>query len=342
MVWFDEGRVDDRHVLEQHDVRLRYLAESGARVRREFTYAGRPTHTAEPPSAPRAVVAVGSDARLLRAVLEPWCPVPFVAWPTHGLPGWVGALDLVVVLAPAGSDQVAAHSVAEAVRRGAQVLATCPERSVVAEHAQSRWTTQLMSSTEDSLAAAVTTLHYLHSLDLGPEVDAMQVADGLDVIARDCSPHQGIGNNPAKENAIAVAEATPLVWGGTVLAARAARRTAEALRAWTGRPALAAPAEQLLPVLESTQRRDLFADPVYDAADVAPALVIFDDGSQAAPVREERGRLLAAATDRGIRVVQLRSDASTEMGHYGELQLLGRYLAAYLALGMTEQSPLDD
>ena len=33
---------------------------------------------------PRAVVAAGPDSRLLRAVLEPWCPVPFVAWPGPG------------------------------------------------------------------------------------------------------------------------------------------------------------------------------------------------------------------------------------------------------------------
>ena len=35
----------------------------------------------------RAVIAAGPDSRLLRAVLEPWCPVPFVAWPSPALPG---------------------------------------------------------------------------------------------------------------------------------------------------------------------------------------------------------------------------------------------------------------
>ena len=33
--WFDEARLDDAGVLETVDLRLRTLAESGARVRRE-------------------------------------------------------------------------------------------------------------------------------------------------------------------------------------------------------------------------------------------------------------------------------------------------------------------
>ena len=91
-------------MLETVDLRLRTLAESGARVRREAHEAA--SATAEliargrDEARPRAVIAAGPDSRLLRAVLEPWCPVPFVAWPNPGLPGWTGSLDLVVMLAP--------------------------------------------------------------------------------------------------------------------------------------------------------------------------------------------------------------------------------------------------
>ena len=49
-------------------------------------------------------VAAGRDARLVRAVLEPVCPVPFVAWPGPGLPGWAGPLDLVIVLGGSTED----------------------------------------------------------------------------------------------------------------------------------------------------------------------------------------------------------------------------------------------
>ena len=74
------------------------------------------------------MIAAGPDSRLLRAVLEPWCPVPFVAWPNPSLPGWAGSLDLVVVLAPDGGPG-SASAVAEAVRRGCQVVVACPPSS---------------------------------------------------------------------------------------------------------------------------------------------------------------------------------------------------------------------
>ena len=105
--WFDESRLDDEGVLAAADLRLRDLAESGARVRREAVDAAAAAVEAVERSRearPRAVIAAGPDSRLLRAVLEPWCPVPFVAWPGPALPGWAGSLDLVVVLAPDGSD----------------------------------------------------------------------------------------------------------------------------------------------------------------------------------------------------------------------------------------------
>ncbi|MEZ5096644.1 MAG: hypothetical protein R2731_11305 [Nocardioides sp.] len=108
MTWFDEGRLDDARALASADLVLRSLAESGARVRREAHDADAALQEAvvraREQDRPRAVVAAGPDSRLLRAVLEPWCPVPFVAWPAAGLPGWAGGMDLVVVLAPSGTD----------------------------------------------------------------------------------------------------------------------------------------------------------------------------------------------------------------------------------------------
>src|ERR1700742_2037109 len=99
---FDDARLDDPEVLAANDGPLRRLAEAGSRVRLEAGGGGALLPTLEQESTPRAVVAAGADARLLRAVLEPWSPVPFVAWPGPSLPGWVGAMDLVVVLAPSG------------------------------------------------------------------------------------------------------------------------------------------------------------------------------------------------------------------------------------------------
>ncbi|MFC6696699.1 SIS domain-containing protein [Nocardioides daphniae] len=340
--WFDEARLDDERVLAGADPMLRTLAEAGARVRRDRVQVGdaleRAVAHAHQADRPRAVVAAGPDSRLLRAVLEPWCPVPFVAWPMPGLPGWVGSLDLVVVLAPDGSDHGSALAVTEALRRGAQVVVAAPEKSLVTEHAEGRWCHLLPIVTGDQSAAAVVMLEFLDRVDLGPRTDVEDVAGALDHVATVCSPHQDLSVNPAKLLAIALADRTPVVWGGTVLAARAARRVAESLRRATGVSAIAGDAEHLLPVLESAPLQDLFDDPLEsDSASLPPVLVVLDDGSDEPVVAEQRDRLVRAAGERRVRVETLTCDpgATSELARYASLLLQGRYAAAYLQIGLT-------
>lgn len=337
---FDDTRLDDEQALAEADHVLRPLAEAGARVRREAGTAeeaiAEAVAAAAGDSRPRAVIAAGPDSRLLRAVLEPWCPVPFVAWPGPSLPGWAGSLDLVVVLAPEGGDTGTASAVAEAVRRGCTLVVACPPHSVVADHAAGRHTTILPTSSGDQLATAVVMLEFLDRIDLGPDADAEAVAAALDQVAIECSPYKDLSSNPAKMLAIALADTVPLVWGGSVLAARAARRVAESIRRSSGRAALAADAEHLLPVITAASTRDVFADPFADNTDgdLRPALVILDDGSADASVREQRGRLTVAAQDRGVRVETVAADAGTEVARYASLLATGTYAAAYLGVGL--------
>ena len=339
--WFDESRLDDEAVLAAGDAALRALAESGARVRRESVDAAEAAAEAVARTAdndrPRAVIAAGPDSRLLRAVLEPWCPVPFVAWPAPGLPGWAGGLDLVVVLAPDGADPRTASAVAEGVRRGCQVVVACPPGSMVAEHAAGRWSTVLPTVTRDPLATAVVMLEYLDRVQLGPSADAEGVAEALDQVATSCSPHRDLAVNPAKMLAIAMADTAPLVWGGSVLAARAARRVAESIRRASGRTALAGDAEHLLPVIAATRPRDVFDDPFAGGGgERRPMLLVLDDGSEDPVVREQSGRLRAAADERGVRVETVTTDAPTEVARYASLLLSGTYAAEYLRLGIVE------
>jgi hypothetical protein len=339
--WFDESRLDDTAVLETGDSALRALAESGARVRRAGGDTAEATaeavDRAQELARPRAVIAAGPDSRLLRAVLEPSCPVPFVAWPGPALPGWAGSLDLVVVLAPDGADTGTASAVAEAVRRGCQVVVACPEPSLVAEHAAGRWTTILPTNTRDQLATAVVVLDYLDRVSLGPRTDVEEVAGALDAVAIQCSPHRDLAVNPAKMLAIALADANPLVWGGSVLAARAARRAAESIRRASGRTALAGDAEHLLPVLEAARQRDVFDDPFAEGgAELRPMLVVLDDGSEDAYVREQRGRLQAAAAARGVRVETVTTESGSEVARYASLLLSGTYATEYLRIGLVE------
>lgn len=339
--WFDESRLDDNAVLAAHDHLLRPLAESGARVRRtageaaaglaETVLAGRGTER------PRAIVAVGPGARLLRAVLEPVCPVPFVAWSATSLPGWAGSLDLVVALAPDGDDPITAGSVAEGVRRGCQVVVACPPRSRVAEHAGGRWTRFLPASSGDPLAAVTLTLEHLAAVGLGPAVEAEQVARVLDEDAIACSPHRDLSINPAKMLAISLAEATPVLWGGSVLAARAARRFAEALRRATGRTAVAGELEQLLPILENARPRTVFDDPFADPdTEPRPVLVVLSDGLESELEVSRRHELVGVANSRGVRVELLSAETGPALARFASLHLQGHYTAAYLGLAFTE------
>ena len=340
MVWFDESRLDDEVALGTADLRLRTLAESGARVRREVgdsTDAIAEAVSRVSDSRPRAVIAAGPDSRLLRAVLEPFCPVPFVAWPSPALPGWAGSLDLVVVLAPEGGDAGTALAVAEAARRGCQLVVATPRESVVAEHATGRWATLLPTSTGDQLATAVAMLSFLDQVQLGPTAEPDAVAEALDAVAIACSPHRDISINPAKMLAISLADASPLIWGGSVLAARAARRVAESIRRTSGRTALAGDAEHLLPVIEAARPRNVFADPFADdAGERRPVLVVLDDGADDPVVHDQRIRLEEAARAHDVRVEQVSSEAAGDVGRYASLLLHGTYAAEYLRLGLVD------
>jgi hypothetical protein len=340
---FDDTRLDDPDVLAAVDPSLRRLAEAGARIRTEAGESEAALLLLQQEAAPRAIVAAGADARLLRAVLEPWCPVPFVAWPGPSLPGWAGALDLVVVLAPGGGDVHAFSAVREAVRRGCSLITACPPHSLLAEHAAGRHSTILPTQTDDTLAVAVVMLEGLHSMGVGPEIDPEQVAGVLDDVAIACAPMRDISTNPAKELALALADSTPLVWGGSVLAARAARRVAEAVRRATGRPALAADAEHLHPVLAATRSRDLFADPLSEdgAVPLRPGLLVLDDGTEESSIREQRGWLSSTAEARDVHVQTITAVEGPEVARYAALLSTGLYTATYLGVGLNSAAGAD-
>jgi hypothetical protein len=340
---FDDSRLDDETALASADTVLRQLAEAGSRVRREAGNAAEALEQAVASYAderrPRAVVAAGPDSRLLRAVLEPWCPVPFVAWPGPSLPGWAGTLDLVVVLAPDGSDIGAASAVAEGVRRGCRLAVACDPDSLVARHAVGRDCTVFPTSAGDQLAMAVVLLEFLDRLHLGPETDPEAVATALDEVAMACSPYRDLAVNPAKILALGLADSTPLLWGGSVLAARAARRVAESLRRTSGRAALAGDSEHLLPVIRGARARDVFADPFADTeeGEPRPVLVVLDDGADDPVILEQRDQLLEAAQEHDVRVETVQAPPGEELARYASLMATGMYAVAYLGVGLARE-----
>lgn len=331
---FDDSLLDDQAALARIDDRLRELAGAGARIRMDAAELGHPG--LGPDDRPRGVVIVGSESRLVRALLEPCCPVPVVAWPFAGLPAWTGPLDLVVVLAGAagaGPDELSTTT--EAVRRGAAVLAAAPAGSPVERAADSASTVRIRTRSGDALGSAVAAMSILHELGLCPTVRPGDVAEMADMVAEESSPFHDLSDNPAKDLALALADAMPLTWGGSVLAARAARRTAEALRRASGRPALAAVSAELLPVIESAPTRDPFADPDDGPTELRPVLVVFDDGEHTPSADEQRDRLVAAAGLHDVRVCTVVATDGGALDRYVTLHQKGLYGAAYLGLGLS-------
>lgn len=337
---FDESKLDDPQCLAAIDAQLREPATWGAQTRLAMASAAPALDTlgSRPIGRPRAVVAAGRDGRLLRAVVEPTCPVPFVAWPHPGLPGWAGPLDLCVAITTTGEDPESIGLLAEAIRRGAEVIAGCPPDSSVADLVGGRGLV-LQASADEPLCLAAPVLSAFHTLGLGPEVPTEAVAAALDDVAAACGPTRATAENPAKEVALVVGDSSPVVWGGSVLAARAARRVAEMLRRASGRPALAGDESQVVPVLAEAPKRDIFADPVLDEeAAVRPALLLLDDGADSEAEAAARERVVAAAERSGVMIHTVRAHDGPEIARFGSLLSIGAFAAAYAtaALGRHE------
>ena len=333
---FDDARLESPDLAWNES--LRRLATTGARIRRAAL--SQPLGYAERGDRPRGILVLGHEARLVRAVLEPACPVPFMAWPGPGLPAWVGPLDLAVVLGGYDSPEWVLQCTAEAARRGASLIVAAPEDSSLADAASSSATTLIPTPEADPMAAAVAVLAQLGALGLGPTVRPEHVADAADLVAESCSPMRDLSVNPGKMLALELADSLPLIWGGTVLASRASRRIAEAMRRACGRPALAADASEIETLLRATPARDMFADPFDGGADDArPALVLLDDELLPDRLRESADTLRRLADGVGARVARISSgDDEFEAGdvvRYVTLLQKGLYGAAYLEIGLT-------
>lgn len=330
---FDDSRLDDPESLRAADRLLRPLAEAGARVRREAAAAEGPLSQLDAAERPRAIITFGPEARLLRAVLEPTCPVPMMAWPRLGLPGWVGPLDIVVIMG--AGDRVSAAAAFEAVRRGCRLLVVGPAESALARQSASKGTTLLPTVTADPLAAAIVALAALHRLGLGPLIQPEALATAMDAASAESALALDVTRNPAKAIALELAEAQPMVWGGSILAARASRRIAEALRSATGRIVLSADAGALLPLLAEVPPRDPFADPFEESLpEPRPGLVLIDDGLDDEQAAAERQQLRGYAQAKDVLVSSLQHEVGTPIERYVSVLQRGLLAAAYLRIGL--------
>ena len=211
------------------------------------------------------------------------------------------------------------------MRRGATMIVAAPAGSRLARLTASPATTLIPAVEADPLSAAVAVLSLLGDLGLGPEVHTAHVADAADLVAEACAPGRDLSDNPGKELALCLADTLPLIWGGTVLAGRASRRIAEAVRRACGRPALAADAAELDTLLCAVKPRDPF---------------LLDDDKLIDRLSDVADRLARWAESVGVRVARISSGdadlALSDVERYVTLLQRGLYGAAYLEIGLAE------
>lgn len=338
-MYFDEARLDDPAVLSAADLRLRGLAETGARVRRELDAAaparGRLQQRLE--SRPRAVVVAGAEAELLEVLLATVSPVPVIRLSGGTVPGWVGALDLVVISAVNGEGPEQATVVAEASRRGCPLLLAAPHGSWVAEQRSGPDAIHYEVATADDLAVAVALLDALTVVGVGHE-SSNDAAAILDDVAVDSSPYREFSLNPAKLTAIALADSLPLLWGSDPVTALAAREIARSI-AGAGIPAIAGRTRDLTPLLEASREVSIFDDPWEQGGTTRPSLSLCGpetepgDSASGDVALAERRQLRALAEAKGVRVETLSSEEASGLGRYLGLRQRGAYIAEYLRIG---------
>ncbi|GAA2020844.1 hypothetical protein J2S58_001263 [Nakamurella flavida] len=233
-----------------------------------------------PPERPRSVVVIGPhavvDTALLVSLLPEPLAVPVLA--AGSTPGWIGPLDVVVVLAGSDLDEESAVAVTTARRRGAWTIARGSQSGPVAQAAGPVLLVPALPTPE---ALAVTArlgvlLTVAAELGLLPRVELAELAEEADAAALTCHPRTDAFLNPAVRLADHLLGCTPLLLGtdrvGDAVAAHGVRSLGElagvaatSLTSTQARtnPALLAAAGQ--PVAAA----DLFADPDDDGGAVA-------------------------------------------------------------------------
>ena len=327
---FDDSALEDPHAMMLRGEYITTLALAGARLRSERSEEMSAIVAALQPVPPRSILVMGAEARLIRAIVECSAPVPCVAWQSETLPAWTGPLDLVIVLG--GTDSRWVLPCREAIKRGAMVFIVAPQDSDIV--ADSRSAPRLTTTGDDGFLSALLALKVLDLLNLGLVLDLDEVADTLDEVADRCGPRHGLENNPAKNCACALADAVPLVWGGSSLAARASRRVAEALREATGLPALAADASALLPLIQSAHPRDVFADPFEEnLSRLEFSLLVLDDGD----CSSQRENLARIAQEHCVRMETITFTHDNPVVRYAGLLHQGLFAAGYLGLATMKE-----
>jgi phosphoglucose isomerase-like protein len=380
----DESLLETPAALTRADTAglLRGVAEAGARVRtalRQADDAG--VFALRPDGRPRAVLVAGAGpvtgcvADLLGAfaggavpvtLLRPTGPLAAPGALRWTLPGWAGAMDLLLIASATGDEAGLDSLVDQAYRRGCTVVAVVPERAQITElvgqvrglvvplaaapfPAQPAATAvtepeqQVPLLSPGSLWALLTPLLALTDrlgLLPAPRTDLEAMADRLDQVAEHCGPAVAVYDNPGKLLATELAGTLPLLWSEDAVAGAAARHCATTLTVLPGRPALAAELPEALtahgallagPFASGADSEDFFRDRVEDPAPLHARVVLLrehaPDGTSAAVAARD----LAYAHDTPLSELEA-AEGSGPLTAAAQLIATTDFAAVYLTL----------
>jgi glucose/mannose-6-phosphate isomerase len=364
----DEDRLDDPAALEAADPgqMLRAVATSAAQIRESADLAraadlGRLGDAGRP----RAVVVAGMGGSgivgdVLAAVAGESCPVPVVVHRGYGLPGWVGAADLLIAVSSSGATEETLSATDEGLRRGVGFMAVGAANSPLAERAaqarapyvaidaRGRLPRACLWSLATPLLVAGDALRVLSLPGDALEAAAARLVD----VAQACRPDRESFVNPAKALALSLPGSLPMIWGAGQVAAVAAYRFACQINENAKLPAMSgmipeANHNQVVafdgPLAAGAPDDDIFRDRVEEAAAPRLQLLLLRDPAGEHPQvtrRADASRELAA--DRGMRVQELVAEGSAPLERLASLVGLVDYASVYLALLQgIDPSPID-
>jgi D-arabinose 5-phosphate isomerase GutQ len=353
----DEARLDDTELLSSGgvDEMLRAVAASGAQVREAAVRtADAHLHTLAEEGRPRALVVagVGTAARVgeaLAAVAGSRCTVPVLSHRSAGIPGWVGAADVVVAVSASGNGPEALAAADAAMHRGSRLVAVgAPDSPLqaIAERAHATFVpVPLRRPARISFwGLVVPVLMTGRALGLVQvtEADLAETAARLDADAQRCRAGLDAVVNDGKTLATDLAGTIPVIWGSSRLAAVAATRFADQLAANAHYPAMSGSLVEasrarvgLLDGVFGAQSAgpdDLFADRVSGPRDVRLRLVIFRDEAESTIGVRRATAVADVARERGVGVSTITAQGMSPLERLASLVAVPDFASIYLAV----------
>ena len=248
------SRLDDPELVEAGDPggMLREVASSAAQIRTALRACDETDLSAlRPDTRPRAIIAAGAGSSAfagdaLAAICGTGAPIQVAGVSGYQLPGWVGAADLVIAVSRSGQTAETLALATEAARRGCDLVAVGAPGSPLHQLAQTARATFIPVTSGGparSTPWALTVPMVVIASRLGVariDADAYEpVAAAMEDISHQCRPSSESFVNPAKSLALDLVGTLPLIWGGSPLAAVAARRFASQLAANAKYPTVA-------------------------------------------------------------------------------------------------------